>query len=144
MSLIYLVLGLPISLLWGVTMPRRKKAVLVAVFSLTIFTIIVTIVRGTLQIGKIERGLSNPDAIGWVCFWLVVESTTGKSSDTLGSLFFFFFYFFLTFLPPPSLRHCMPRFLPVPLRVQRTIPQELERLGSSQAGTTATVTRIRS
>jgi len=71
-------------------MPRRKKAVLVAVFSLTIFTIIVTIVRGTLQIGKIERGLSNPDAIGWICFWLVVESTTGMSSDTLGSFLLLF------------------------------------------------------
>ncbi|KAK3329236.1 hypothetical protein B0H66DRAFT_609958 [Apodospora peruviana] len=71
-----LILCFPISILWGVRVPMRKKIVLGCVFSLTIFTVIVTIIRGTIQYGRIASDFSQSQNIGWVWFWIVIELTT--------------------------------------------------------------------
>ncbi|KAK4206356.1 hypothetical protein QBC37DRAFT_300964 [Rhypophila decipiens] len=71
-----LILCFPISILWGVRVPMRKKIILGCVFSLTIFTVIVTIIRGTIQNGRIASDFTQSQNIGWVWFWMVIELVT--------------------------------------------------------------------
>lgn len=74
----YLVLCFPISILWRVRVTIRKKLLLTGVFCLTVFTIIVTIIRGTIQNGKSGLDFSKSQNVGWVWFWIVIEFMTGK------------------------------------------------------------------
>ncbi|KAM7208559.1 hypothetical protein V8F20_001240 [Naviculisporaceae sp. PSN 640] len=71
-----LILCFPISILWGVRVPVRKKIILGCVFSMTIFTVAVTIIRGTIQHGRVAADFSQSQNIAWVWFWTVLETDT--------------------------------------------------------------------
>ncbi|KAK0736792.1 hypothetical protein B0T21DRAFT_289165 [Apiosordaria backusii] len=77
-----LILCLPIALLWNIRLTMRKRLLLSAVFSLTLFTVAVTIIRGTIHHGRIASDFTQSMNIGWVWFWLSVEFFTGSFSHT--------------------------------------------------------------
>ncbi|KAK3324472.1 hypothetical protein B0T19DRAFT_231217 [Cercophora scortea] len=56
--------------------PCGRKSSWRAFFSLTIFTVIVTIIRGTIQNGRIASDFSQSLNVGWVWFWMVIEFIT--------------------------------------------------------------------
>ncbi len=72
------VLCVPIAILWRVRLSLRKKLVLTAIFSLTLFTVAVTIIRGTIQTGRIATDGTQAQNIAWVWFWLSIEFVFGK------------------------------------------------------------------
>ena len=62
------VLAVPIRLLWNVSMSFRSKLALLALFSLTIFTMIIAILKITLTL---HRGRADNS---WLYMWAAVES----------------------------------------------------------------------
>jgi hypothetical protein len=52
---------------------------LAGIFSLTLLTVAVTIIRGTIQAGKGSQTGPKTQNIGWAWFWLSIEFITGKS-----------------------------------------------------------------
>lgn len=64
----------------------RKKLVLAAIFSLTLFTVAVTIIRGTIHTGRIATDGTQAQNIAWVWFWLSIEFISGNSSPTSPTL----------------------------------------------------------
>jgi hypothetical protein len=56
----------------------RKKLMLAGIFSLTLLTVAVTIIRGTIQAGKGSQTGPKTQNIGWAWFWLSIEFITGK------------------------------------------------------------------
>jgi hypothetical protein len=56
----------------------RKKLVLAAIFSLTLFTVAVTIIRGTIHTGRIATDGTQAQNIAWVWFWLSIEFFSGR------------------------------------------------------------------
>lgn len=56
----------------------RKKLVLAAIFSLTLFTVAVTIIRGTIHTGRIATDGTQAQNIAWVWFWLSIEFISGR------------------------------------------------------------------
>ncbi len=47
---------------------------------MTMFTVAVTIIRGTIQHGRIATDFTQSQNIGWVYFWISVEFVTGRFS----------------------------------------------------------------
>ncbi|KAK4247234.1 hypothetical protein C7999DRAFT_14670 [Corynascus novoguineensis] len=80
-----LILFLPVVILWQVRLTIRKKLVLGAIFSLTLVTVAVTIIRGTIYEGKVATDGSQTQNIAWAWFWLSIEFITGKPAATLSS-----------------------------------------------------------
>lgn len=74
------VLCLPITILWNIRLSMRKRLLLCAVFGLTLFTVAVTIIRGTIHQGRIASDFTQSMNIGWVWFWLSIEFITGSFS----------------------------------------------------------------
>ncbi|KAH6847735.1 hypothetical protein B0I37DRAFT_150748 [Chaetomium sp. MPI-CAGE-AT-0009] len=68
-----LILCLPIVILWKVRLTMRKKLILGAIFSLTLITVAVTIIRGTIHMGKVVTDGSQTQNIAWAWFWLSIE-----------------------------------------------------------------------
>ncbi|KAH6623180.1 hypothetical protein F5144DRAFT_495471 [Chaetomium tenue] len=73
-----LILCLPIVILWKVRLTMRKKLILGAIFSLTLLTVAVTIIRGTIHTGKVATDGSQTQNIAWAWFWLSIEFIMGK------------------------------------------------------------------
>ncbi|KAL2266741.1 hypothetical protein VTJ83DRAFT_6093 [Remersonia thermophila] len=71
-----LILGLPIVVLWRVRVTLRKKLLLGAIFSLTLLTVAVTIIRGTIHTGKVSDDGSQTQNIAWTWFWLSIQFIT--------------------------------------------------------------------
>ncbi|KAL2192380.1 hypothetical protein P885DRAFT_47832 [Corynascus similis CBS 632.67] len=80
-----LILFLPVVILWQVRLTIRKKLVLAAIFSLTLVTVAVTIIRGSIHEGKVATDGSQTQNIAWAWFWLSIEFITGKPAATLSS-----------------------------------------------------------
>jgi hypothetical protein len=76
------VLCLPIVILWKVRLNLRKKLILAGIFSLTLFTVAVTIIRGTIHTGKVATDGSQTQNIAWAWFWLSIEFITGECLTT--------------------------------------------------------------
>ncbi|KUJ19324.1 uncharacterized protein LY89DRAFT_581825 [Mollisia scopiformis] len=76
-----LIICFPISILWRIRVSTRKKIALAALFSLVIFTIAVTLVRGSL-FGGVYKPLNYSDKkemnITWIWFWFSIEFTVCK------------------------------------------------------------------
>ncbi|KAK5993821.1 hypothetical protein PT974_07258 [Cladobotryum mycophilum] len=67
----FLVLSIPLSILWNVQIPRTKKLILAGIFSVTIFIMVVAIIRVVLV-----RGTENQHQnarIDWLYMWTNVE-----------------------------------------------------------------------
>lgn len=71
-----LVVAVPSNVVWKSMLPLRKKLVLVAVCSLTVFMMICAIIR----IGVGTKGKSTD--LSWFLVWNSVEMTLGMSSST--------------------------------------------------------------
>ncbi|KAL1841245.1 hypothetical protein VTJ49DRAFT_7313 [Mycothermus thermophilus] len=71
-----LILCLPIAILWRVRLTLRKKLLLGAIFSLTLLTVAVTIIRGTIHTGKVSEDGSQTQNIAWTWFWLSIQFIT--------------------------------------------------------------------
>jgi len=71
-----LILCFPFSILWRIRVSIRKKMVLAGVFSLTVFTIIVTVLRGTIYFGSLKADFTQPHNTTWVWFWFSMEIFT--------------------------------------------------------------------
>ena len=67
------VLSLPFMIVWRVKIPRRKKLVLIIVFSLTIVVMVISIVR----VAVVNSPTRNP-SISWLYLWSSIEMTTCK------------------------------------------------------------------
>ena len=63
----------------------RKKFILAGIFSLTLFTVAVTIIRGTIHTGKVATDGSQTQNIAWTWFWLSIEFITGKFSTSFNT-----------------------------------------------------------
>jgi hypothetical protein len=61
----------------------RKKLILGAIFSLTLITVAVTIIRGTIHTGKVATDGSQTQNIAWAWFWLSIEFIMGKPGEPL-------------------------------------------------------------
>lgn len=66
-----LVLAIPFKILWNVQISRRDKTVLMLLFSLTIFTMVVAIIKVTLTIR------TNREDDSWLYMWAAVEPAVG-------------------------------------------------------------------
>lgn len=64
------------TILWRVRIPFYKKIALACIFSITIFTIAVTLVRATIHHGRVASDNTQSQNIGWVWFWLAIEFST--------------------------------------------------------------------
>lgn len=69
-----IVMSIPITMLWGVQMPWRRKAALAVIFSLVIITMIIAIVRAAV-VGSARTRL--PDS-SWLFMWSSIEVSVGK------------------------------------------------------------------
>ncbi|KAH8600690.1 hypothetical protein B0O99DRAFT_503041, partial [Bisporella sp. PMI_857] len=81
-----LILCFPISILWKIRISIRKKITLSAVFSLVIFTMAVTIVRGSIFGGvykSIDKDNMREMNVAWIWFWFSIEFTVGKYMPNL-------------------------------------------------------------
>jgi hypothetical protein len=63
----------------------RKKLILAGIFSLTLCTVVVTIIRGTIHTGKVATDGSQTQNIAWAWFWLSIEFITGKSPTSFNN-----------------------------------------------------------
>ncbi|KAI1086279.1 hypothetical protein F5B19DRAFT_479829 [Rostrohypoxylon terebratum] len=71
-----MIIGFPIYVLWNVRIDVRKKLVLTALFSLVVFTVLVTIVRGSIFSGAyvpVDQPDTKPVNVAWLWFWFCIE-----------------------------------------------------------------------
>jgi hypothetical protein len=61
--------------LWNTRIERRKKVILLSIFSATILIIVIAIVRVA-----IDNTLNSEINIAWLCFWSFAEVDTGMLS----------------------------------------------------------------
>ncbi|KAH6615964.1 hypothetical protein B0J18DRAFT_293457 [Chaetomium sp. MPI-SDFR-AT-0129] len=80
-----LIVCLPIAILWQVRLSMRKKLILTGIFSLTLFTVAVTIIRGTINVGRVATDGSQTQNIAWAWFWLSIEFITAYLTSCLVS-----------------------------------------------------------
>jgi hypothetical protein len=69
-----LILSIPLSVLWGVHISRTRKVALGAIFSLTIITMTIAIIRAALVTTATTADLDTP----WVVLWSFIEQCIGK------------------------------------------------------------------
>lgn len=72
-------MAIPVKLLWNAQISTRVKASLLVLFSLTLFTMIVAIIRVTLSL----RNRREDDS--WIYVWAAVEIAVGKGSTHIFS-----------------------------------------------------------
>lgn len=63
----------PMAILWKVRISLRKKLYLSALFLLSLFTIAMAIIRGTISYGRVASDYSQSQNISWIWFWLQFE-----------------------------------------------------------------------
>ncbi|KAJ5662693.1 hypothetical protein N7462_011619 [Penicillium macrosclerotiorum] len=63
-----MILSIPVLVLWNTRISRRKKAILLSIFSATIIIMIIAIIRVVVD-NTIDREIN----IAWLCFWGFVE-----------------------------------------------------------------------
>ncbi|KAI2465944.1 hypothetical protein F4781DRAFT_445542 [Annulohypoxylon bovei var. microspora] len=71
-----MIICFPIYVLWGVRIDFRKKAILAALFSLVAFTIVITVVRGSVFSGvyiSIDQQDVQPINVAWLWLWFSIE-----------------------------------------------------------------------
>ncbi|KAI1459619.1 hypothetical protein F4805DRAFT_419641 [Annulohypoxylon moriforme] len=72
-----MIICFPVYVLWNVRIDVRNKIVLTALFSLVVFTILISIIRGSVFGGVNIRHLDKVDIepvnLAWVWFWLSIE-----------------------------------------------------------------------
>lgn len=78
------VLSLPIMIVWRVRLPLRKKLILMAVFSLTVIVMAVSIIRVAVAYSPNQNF-----HIAWLYFWSNIELTTCKCFRVPHRRFFF-------------------------------------------------------
>lgn len=70
------VIGFPISILWGAGISFGQKIALSGIFALVAFTMIVTIIRGSI-FGGAYRPVDGQDMkvmnVSWIWFWFATE-----------------------------------------------------------------------
>lgn len=77
------VIAFPVCILWGCKVNLRKKLALSGIFGLVAFTIVVTIIRGSIFGGvyqSISEGEMKQLNVTWIWFWFNVEFVVGKLS----------------------------------------------------------------
>ncbi|KAF4622731.1 hypothetical protein G7Y89_g14295 [Cudoniella acicularis] len=68
-----LIMIFPIAILWGVRITPKKKVYLTLMFMLTLFTVAMAIIRGTISYGRVASDYSQSQNISWVWFWFQME-----------------------------------------------------------------------
>ncbi|KAI0886560.1 uncharacterized protein GGS22DRAFT_158159 [Annulohypoxylon maeteangense] len=71
-----MIICFPVYVLWNVRIDVRKKIILTALFSLVVFTVLVTIVRGSVFGGAyipIDQPEIHPVNVAWIWFWFSIE-----------------------------------------------------------------------
>lgn len=63
----------PIAIVWKVRLSLKKKLWLTFMFALTLFTVAMAIIRGTISYGRIASDYSQSQNISWVWFWMQME-----------------------------------------------------------------------
>jgi hypothetical protein len=63
----------PVAILWKVRISLRKKFYLSGLFLLSIFTVAMAIIRGTISYGRIASDYTQSQNISWIWFWLQFE-----------------------------------------------------------------------
>lgn len=66
------VLAIPMLVLWNTCISRRKKVILLSIFSATILIMVIAIIRVA-----IDNTLNSEINIAWLCFWSFVEVDAG-------------------------------------------------------------------
>lgn len=66
---------LPTTLVWNTQIKWSKKLALIGLFSLSIITIIIAIVRAVM-VDSVRRPDGNPD-VTWLFFWSAIEPSVG-------------------------------------------------------------------
>ncbi|KAK8050965.1 hypothetical protein PG993_002350 [Apiospora rasikravindrae] len=73
-----LIIIFPISILWKVRIPLRKKLVLACFFGMILLTIAITLVRATVRHGRVASINTQAQNMDWVWFWFTIEFVTGE------------------------------------------------------------------
>ncbi|KAL3421936.1 hypothetical protein PVAG01_06092 [Phlyctema vagabunda] len=68
-----LIMLFPIAILWRVKISLRKKIYLSSMFMLTLFAVVMAIIRGTISYGRVASDYSQSQNISWIWFWLQME-----------------------------------------------------------------------
>lgn len=68
---------LPITLLWNVRLPLRKKLAFMGLFSLTVITMVVAIVRA-VNVNSSRQGQGQDDAT-FLWLWTAIQASLGES-----------------------------------------------------------------
>lgn len=71
-----LVICFPVIVLWRVRVEKKKKVILMGLFLLVVFTIAVTIIRGSMFGGAYKSLQTSPSTkmnTTWIWFWLTIE-----------------------------------------------------------------------
>ncbi|KAJ5389090.1 uncharacterized protein N7496_000158, partial [Penicillium cataractarum] len=78
-----MILSIPVLVLWNTRISRRKKVILLSIFSATILIMVIAIVRVA-----VDNTLNSEINIAWLCFWSFVElfiTAQNRSSKGKGS-----------------------------------------------------------
>lgn len=75
----------PVAIVWKVRISLRKRLYLSALFLLSIFTVAMAIIRGTISYGRIASDYTQSQNISWVWFWFQLEFIVGESQHFLAS-----------------------------------------------------------
>lgn len=76
----------PVTILWKVRISLRKKLYLSAFFLLSVFTVAMAIIRGTISYGRISSDYTESQNISWIWFWLQFEFIVCQSHYILESV----------------------------------------------------------
>lgn len=68
-----LIMIFPIAIVWRVKISLRKKLYLSLMFMVTLLTIAMAIIRGTISYGRLASDYSQSQNISWIWFWLQME-----------------------------------------------------------------------
>ncbi|KJZ71811.1 hypothetical protein HIM_08831 [Hirsutella minnesotensis 3608] len=68
-----LIMIFPVAILWRVKISIKKKLYLSFLFLLSLFTMAMAIIRGTISYGRIATDYSQSQNISWLWFWLQME-----------------------------------------------------------------------
>ncbi|KAI2472349.1 hypothetical protein F4781DRAFT_12021 [Annulohypoxylon bovei var. microspora] len=68
-----LIMIFPIQILWRVRISLKKKLYLSFMFMLTLFTVAMAIIRGTISYGRVASDYSQSQNMSWIWFWMQME-----------------------------------------------------------------------
>ncbi|KAF7715903.1 Uncharacterized protein PECH_005760 [Penicillium ucsense] len=76
-----MILSIPIMVLWNTKISRRKKIILLSIFSATILIMIIAIIRVA-----VKASLNHQTDVAWLCFWSIVEGNTAILISCVASM----------------------------------------------------------